>query len=107
MQAFREDTLGLAIHYSTGINPRLNSWKSDKSDSLREPEGLPRTERGLLIYGSATQSGIYFARWSGRDQGDGKTRIVQLDNDDPTMFLQNEMSRFPAVQVGWFFRSVP
>ncbi|MFN8412086.1 MAG: anthranilate synthase component I [Anaerolineales bacterium] len=29
----------------------------------------------------------------------GATRTVQLDNDDPTMFLQNEMSRFPAVRL--------
>src|SRR5260221_4490587 len=29
----------------------------------------------------------------------GQTRTVKLDNADPTMFLQNEMSRFPAVRV--------
>ena len=29
----------------------------------------------------------------------GETRTIQLDNDDPTMFLQNEMSRFPAVRL--------
>ncbi len=29
----------------------------------------------------------------------GETRIVQLDNADPTIFLQNEMSRFPAVRL--------
>ncbi len=29
----------------------------------------------------------------------GETRTVQLDNDDPTLFLQNEMNRFPAVRL--------
>src|SRR5258706_69263 len=29
----------------------------------------------------------------------GQTRVVKLDNADPTIFLQNEMSRFPAVRV--------
>ena len=29
----------------------------------------------------------------------GETRTVQLDHDDPTIFLQNEMSRFPAVHL--------
>ncbi|MHB8779100.1 MAG: anthranilate synthase component I [Anaerolineales bacterium] len=29
----------------------------------------------------------------------GETRVVQLDDADPTMFLQNEMSRFPALRV--------
>jgi anthranilate synthase component 1 len=29
----------------------------------------------------------------------GETRTVQLDNVDPTIFLQNEMSRFPAVRL--------
>lgn len=29
----------------------------------------------------------------------GQTRIVQLDHADPTIFLQNEMSRFPAVHL--------
>ncbi|MBI1792712.1 MAG: anthranilate synthase component I [Chloroflexi bacterium] len=29
----------------------------------------------------------------------GETRTVQLDNDDPTIFLQNEMSRFPTVRL--------
>lgn len=29
----------------------------------------------------------------------GETRTVQLDNDDPTIFLQNEMSRFPAIRL--------
>ena len=28
-----------------------------------------------------------------------ETRVVQLDDDDPTIFLQNEMSRFPAVRL--------
>ena len=28
-----------------------------------------------------------------------QTRTVQLDHADPTMFLQNEMSRFPAVRL--------
>ncbi len=29
----------------------------------------------------------------------GETRTVQLDLDDPTIFLQNEMSRFPAIRL--------
>ena len=29
----------------------------------------------------------------------GQTRTVQLDNADPTIFLQNEMSRFPAIHL--------
>ena len=29
----------------------------------------------------------------------GETRIVQLDNADPTIFLQNEMNRFPAIRL--------
>lgn len=29
----------------------------------------------------------------------GETRTIQLNNDDPTLFLQNEMSRFPAVRL--------
>src|SRR5512140_2298325 len=29
----------------------------------------------------------------------GETRTVQLDNADPTKFLQKEMSRFPAVRL--------
>jgi len=29
----------------------------------------------------------------------GETRTVQLDDNDPTIFLQNEMSRFPAVHL--------
>ncbi len=29
----------------------------------------------------------------------GETRTVQLNNDDPTLFLQNEMNRFPAVRL--------
>ncbi|MCE9644717.1 MAG: anthranilate synthase component I [Chloroflexi bacterium] len=29
----------------------------------------------------------------------GETRIVQLDQPDPTIFLQNEISRFPAVRL--------
>ncbi|MBC7879560.1 MAG: anthranilate synthase component I [Anaerolineales bacterium] len=29
----------------------------------------------------------------------GETRIVQLDHSDPTIFLQNEMSRFPGVHL--------
>ena len=29
----------------------------------------------------------------------GETRTVQLDDADPTIFLQNEMSRFPAVRL--------
>ena len=29
----------------------------------------------------------------------GETRTVQLDHNDPTIFLQNEMSRFPAVHL--------
>jgi anthranilate synthase component 1 len=29
----------------------------------------------------------------------GQTRVVQLDDADPTIFLQNEMSRFPAVRT--------
>jgi anthranilate synthase component 1 len=29
----------------------------------------------------------------------GETRSVQLDHNDPTIFLQNEMSRFPAVHL--------
>src|SRR5512140_1288010 len=29
----------------------------------------------------------------------GETRTVQLDNSDPTKFLQAEMSRFPAVRL--------
>ncbi len=29
----------------------------------------------------------------------GETRIVQLDGTDPTIFLQNEMNRFPAVRL--------
>ena len=29
----------------------------------------------------------------------GQTRVVQLDDADPTIFLQNEMSRFPAIRL--------
>lgn len=29
----------------------------------------------------------------------GETRIVQLDDSDPTIFLQNEMNRFPALRL--------
>jgi anthranilate synthase component I len=29
----------------------------------------------------------------------GETRTIQLDHADPTMFLQNEMNRFPAVRL--------
>ncbi len=29
----------------------------------------------------------------------GETRTIQLDDADPTIFLQNEMSRFPAVRL--------
>ena len=32
----------------------------------------------------------------------GETRTVQLDHDDPTIFLQNEMSRFQKLRVSYF-----